>query len=122
MSWRIDAAVSATISGIIYFIVIIMVLNVLGLSAIIAKIISFGILVIILISFILAAKDFIPNYIDGLRLYRRLKIRDAVIVDNIQGIVEEITWTDTKIKTEHGDQLYIPHSVFLKKGFKKIKN
>ncbi len=121
MNWRIDAAVSGILSGIIYFIVIVMVLNVLGLSAIIAKILGFGVMIIIFISFILAWKDFIPNYIDGLRLYKRLKIKEVVIVDEIKGTVEEITWTDTKIVTEKGDHLYIPHSTFLKKGFKKLK-
>ena len=121
MNWRIDAAVSGILSGITYFIVIVMVLNVLGLSTIIAKILGFGIMIIIFISFILAWKDFIPNYIDGLRLYKRLKIKDDVIIDDIKGTVEEVTWTDTKIVTEKGDHLYIPHSTFLKKGFKKLK-
>ena len=121
MNWRIDAAVSGILSGIIYFIVIVMVLNVLGLSTIIAKILGFGIMIIIFISFILAWKDFIPNYIDGLRLYKRLKVKDDVIIEDIKGTVEEVTWTDTKIVTEKGDHLYIPHSTFLKKGFKKLK-
>ncbi len=121
MNWRIDAAVSGILSGIIYFIVIVMVLNVLGLSTIIAKILGFGIMIIILISVILAGKDFIPNYVDGLRLYKRLKVKDVVIIDETKGNVEEITWTDTKILTENGDHLYIPHSIFLKKGFKKLK-
>ena len=121
MNWRIDAAVSGILSGIIYFIVIVMVLNVLGLSTIIAKILGFGVMIIIFISFILAWKDFIPNYIDGLRLYKRLKVKDDVIIEDIKGTVEEVTWTDTKIVTEKGDHLYIPHSTFLKKGFKKLK-
>ncbi len=121
MNWRIDAAVSGILSGLIYFIVVVMVLNVLGLSAIIAKILGFGIMIIIVISVILAGKDFIPNYIDGLRLYKRLKVKDVIIIDEMKGTVEEITWTDTKILAENGDHLYIPHSVFLKKGFKKLK-
>lgn len=121
MNWRIDAAVSGILSSVIYFIVIVMVLNVLGLSALIAKIIGFGVLIIILISIILAWKDIIPNYIDGLRLYKRLRVKDVVIISDCKGTVEEITWTDTKIVTEDGDHLYIPHSLFLKKGFKKLK-
>src|SRR3989338_2011959 len=108
MNGRVDAAVSGALTGTIYFIVIVMVLNVLGLSTIIAKILGFGIMIIILISLILAWKDFIPNYVDGLKLYKRLKVK-------------EVTWTDTKIVTEKGDHLYIPHSIFLKKGFRKLK-
>jgi small-conductance mechanosensitive channel len=121
MNWRIESFISAMISGIIYFIVIVMALTVLGLSEIIAKIISFGLICLIFVSVILALKDFIPNYIDGLRLYKRIKQKDIIIIDNMKGQVEEVTWTDIKIATENGDILYIPNSLFLKKGFKKVK-
>lgn len=121
MSWRIESFISAMISGAIYFIVIVMALTVLGLSGIIAKIISFGLICLIFISLILALKDFIPNYIDGLRLYKRIKQKDTIIIENMKGQVEEVTWTDVKIAAENGDILYIPNSLFLKKGFKKVK-
>ncbi|MEK6921748.1 MAG: mechanosensitive ion channel domain-containing protein [Nanoarchaeota archaeon] len=121
MNWRIETFISAMVSGTIYFIVIIMALTVLGLSEIIAKIISFGLICLIFISLILALKDFIPNYIDGLRLYKRIKQKETIIIENMKGQVEEVTWTDVKILVENGDVLYIPNSLFLKKGFKKVK-
>lgn len=121
MNWRIETFISALISGTIYFIVIVMALTVLGLSEIIAKIISFGMICLIFISLILALKDFIPNYIDGLRLYKRIKPKDIIVIENMKGRVEEVTWTDVKILAENGDILYIPNSLFLKKGFKKVK-
>lgn len=121
INWRIDAAVSGILTGSVYFIVIIMVLNIVGLSAVIAKILGFGVMIIILISLLLAWKDFIPNYVDGLRLYKRLKVKDEISIEDMKGTVEEITWTDIKIVTENGDHVYIPHTIFLKKGFKKLK-
>src|SRR3989338_9977575 len=121
MNWRVETFISAIVSGSIYFIVIIMTLNVLGLSEIIAKIISFGLICLIFISLLLALKDFIPNYIDGLRLYKRIKQKDTIIIENMKGHIEQITWTDVKIHAENGDILYIPNSLFLKKGFKKLK-
>src|SRR3989338_5985871 len=121
MNWRVETCISAIVSGTIYFIVIIMALTVLGLSEIIAKIISFGLICLIFISLLLALKDFIPNYIDGLRLYKRIKQKDTIIIENMKGQVEDVTWTDVKILAENGDILYIPNSLFLKKGFKKVK-
>lgn len=118
-NFRIEEITSGMMTGAIYFITVIMALNVLGFSEMIAKIISFGIISLIIISMILAGKDFIPNYVDGLRMYKRVRKNDMISVDNIKGKVEEITWTDIKMTTENGDTLYIPHSVFLKKGFKK---
>jgi small-conductance mechanosensitive channel len=39
----------------------------------------------------------------------------------MKGVVEEINWSDVKIRQENGEILYIPHILFLKKGFKKIE-
>lgn len=120
LDWRLESFLSSICSGAIYFMVIIVALNVMGLSQFLVKGVSFGIISIIFISIILGIKDFIPNYIDGLRLHKRLKVHDTVLVDEMKGIVEERTWTEVKINTENGDILYIPNSLFLKKGFKRI--
>ncbi len=120
MTMRVESFLSGITSGIIYFIVVVIALNVLGLSEVIAKVISFGLICLIFISIILAVKDFIPNYIDGLRLHKRIKVKETVLIENMKGVVEEITWTDVKIVAENGDILYIPHSLFLRKGFKKV--
>lgn len=120
LNWRIEAFIGGICAGFVYFLIVILVLTVLGLSAFITKLLGFGIICIIFISMILAVKDFIPNYISGFTLYKKLHVKDKVMVDSIKGIVEEITWSDVKIKQENGDVLYIPCSLFLKKGFKKI--
>ena len=120
-SFRVEQFLSGMLSAGVYLVTIVMALNVLGLSEIIVEVISFGIICIILISIILATKDFIPNYIDGFRVYRRIEPGDVIVAENVKGKVEELTWTDVKVIAENGDIFYIPHSVFLKKGFKKLK-
>lgn len=120
-SFRVEQFLSGVLSIGFYFITIVMALNVLGLSGIITEVMSFGIISIILISIILATKDFIPNYMDSFRIYRRIHPHDIIVVDAVKGKVEELTWTDVKVVAENGDILYVPHSVFLKKGFKKLK-
>lgn len=120
-NFRVEQFLSSLLSISFYFITLVMALNVLGLSEIIAEVISFGIICVILISVILVTKDFIPNYIDGFRLYKRVHHNDIVIVENVKGKIVEITWTDVKIVAENGDIFYIPNCVFLKKGFKKLR-
>ncbi len=120
-NFRVEQFLSGALSIGIYFITVVMALNVLGLSGLIAEVMSFGIICIILISMILATKDFVPNYINSFRIYKRIKPHDHIVVENVKGKVEELTWTDVKIVAENGDIFYIPNSVFLKKGFKKQK-
>jgi small-conductance mechanosensitive channel len=121
LNWRIEAFISGICSAVIYFFVIIMTLTILGLSAFITKLLSFGVICIIFISVILAVKDFFPNYLAGFSLHKRIHFKDIVIVDGMKGVVEEINWSDVKIRQENGEILYIPHILFLKKGFKKIE-
>lgn len=121
LNWRIEGFIGGICAGVVYFLVIIMSLTILGLSEFITKLLSFGVICVIFISVILAVKDFFLNYISGIRLQKRINVKERVIVDNIKGVVEEIGWSDVKIKQENGDILYVPHSLFLKSGFRKLR-
>jgi len=118
---RLEQTISSILSGAIYFIVVIMALTVLGLSQIIFKIISIGIIILIFALMLLSIKDFVPNYVDSFRLRRRINEGDKIIINNITGRILDMTWTDIKVITKNGDFLYIPNSLFLKKGFIKVK-
>ncbi len=122
LSWRIEGVLGGLCAGAVYFIVVIMTLTILGLSEFITKLFSFGVICIVFISLILAVRDFFLNYISGWSVLKRIHLKDFVMIDTLKGIVEEISWSDVKIKQENGDVLYIPHSLFLKKGFKKLKD
>lgn len=121
LNWRIEGFIGGICAGVVYFLVIIMTLTILGLSEFITKFLSFGVICVIFISVILAVKDFFLNYVSGIRLQKRISVKERVIVDNIKGVVEEISWSDIKIKQENGDILYVPHSLFLKSGFRKLR-
>lgn len=121
INWRLEEIISGFISVVIYFIGIIMALNVLGLTASLAKIVSYGIISLIFISLFLAINDFLPNFISGFTIAKRLKQHDIVLLDSVKGKIADMTWTDVKIVADNGDILYIPHSLFLKKGFKRYK-
>ncbi len=121
LQWRLEQSCSELLSIVTYFIVMITALTVLGLAPLIVTILSIGIIIFIFILIILSIKDFVPNYVDGFRVRQRLSEGDKVIIENITGRVEDMTWTDIKIQAKNGDNLYIPNSLFLKKGFKKIR-
>ncbi len=121
INWRIEEIISGCVSVIIYFIGIVMALNVLGITAGLASIVSYGIISLIFISLFLAINDFLPNFISGFTIAKRLKHNDTILVDTIKGKIAQMTWTDVKIVAENGDTLYIPHSLFLKKGFKQYR-
>jgi small-conductance mechanosensitive channel len=119
--FRAEQFLSGTLSTGIYFIVIIMALTVLGMAPLIVTILSIGIIVLIFAMVILSIKDFVPNYVDGFRVRQRLDEGDKVIIKNVSGRVQDMTWTDVKIIVKNGDVLYIPNSLFLKEGFKKVR-
>ncbi len=120
LQWRVEQFLSGILAGSIYFIVVIMALTVLGLSKIIALLLSVSVIVLIVSTILLSIKDFVPNYVYGFRLRKRLQEGNTVIIDEITGHIKEMTWTDVKIVTQTEDVLYIPNSLFLKKGFKKV--
>ncbi len=102
---------------LIYFFTIIWALNSMGLTTTILNMVSAAFLVLIIISIILAVKDFFPNMIAGLFIYRKglIKIGDNVKIDNIRGTVKKITLIETEVKTSSGDTIYIPNSNITKK-------
>lgn len=113
---RMEEFIGKLISYFIFFISIIMALDILQLTSIILYIISIMIIVIIVFSIVLSIKDFIPNIISGLYLHKKNFIRegDSLIMDGIKGKVIHINLTETRIQTPGGDLIYIPNSTLTK--------
>ena len=101
----------------IFFIAVIWALTELGLTTTILNMISAVVLILILISLILAVKDFIPNAFAGFFIYKKnmFKQGDKITVHNLKGTIEKISLIETEIKTEKGDTIYIPNSFITKK-------
>jgi small-conductance mechanosensitive channel len=101
----------------IYFISIIWALNELGLTTTILTMISGAALIIIIVSVLLAIKDFIPNAFAGFLIHRKrqMKLGDKIKTDGLQGRITRISLIETEIKTPKGDIIYIPNSILTKK-------
>lgn len=107
----------------IYFITIIMALNQLGLTTAILNMISGAVILLILISLILAIKDFVPNMMAGIFIYQKgiIKEGDIIALDKIKAKVIETTMMETKLESKNKDIIYIPNSLLIKKEIRKLK-
>jgi small conductance mechanosensitive channel len=92
----------------------------LGIANMILYFISATIILIILISFFIAIRDFIPNVMAGFYLYSKEKLKDGnkIEINDIKGTLEHIDLLQVKIKTKKGDIIYIPNSTVIKSRIK----
>ncbi len=104
----IENIVSIIISYVIYLFTIIIFLEKLLIKSLVLYLIAGGVLV--------GLKDVIPNFVGWIYLQRKKKIKEGKRVDvrEISGRVERVGYLETEIKTDNGDILYVPNSLFLK--------
>lgn len=112
----LEQFLASLVKFIVYFIVVILALEQVGLQTAVLNIILVIILLILMVFIILSIKDFIPNLVAGLFLHqkRNIKAGERIEVKNIEGEVLNISLIETKIRTRNGDIVYIPNSVLTK--------
>ena len=100
-----------------------MALNQMGLTSLILNMLSGSVILLILISIILAIKDFVPNMVAGIFIFQKEIIRkgDVISFDKIKAKVLETTLIETKLESKSKDTIYIPNSVLIKKEITKLK-
>ena len=112
----LEDSLSKIISYAICIITIILALNQLGITSIILYMIAGFILLLLIIMFIVGFKDLLPNIFASFALYRKSNFRpgDRIIFRNIEGVVEEMNFLETKIRTRKGELIFIPNSTLIK--------
>jgi len=117
---NLDHLISSILAYSIYFLSFVAALEQIGLANIILYLISAAVIIIILVSFFLSIRDFIPNLIAGLYLYRkeRLKPGKYVEIDDIKGKLLSIDLIQLKIEAKNGDVINIPNSTVIKSKLK----
>lgn len=110
-------------SYFIYFIAVVMALNQIGITTIILNILIGAFIVIVIISLILAFKDFIPNMVAGIFIHQKrfINIGDKIKLNDIEGRIIDINLVETQIETKDKDIIYIPNSLLTKKNIIKIR-
>ncbi len=117
LKFSLELIISHSLTYFIYFITIIWSLNELGLTTTILNMISAAALVVVIISFLLAIKDFLPNIIASFFINQKeiIKEGDKIKVDKLEGKVIKIGLIETEIKSKKGDTIFIPNSSLIKK-------
>jgi small-conductance mechanosensitive channel len=121
-------AIRRTVVRMIYIATVIIALDKLSLVRPVFVMLMFLAIVVIIISFVLAGIDIIPNIMARAQLRsKRIVVGDEIVVTDrsgvIQGTIVDITLTDVHIKRRNGDLFLMPNSVFLRESMvKKRRN
>lgn len=123
ISHNLEKWISSIVSYAVYLFTIIFFLDHLGIRSIVLYLFVGAILMLIILTFIVGLKDVIPNFIGWLVIQKKGRIKEGrrVEVREISGLVEKVGYLETEIKTESGDILYVPNSLFLKSKFRLRK-
>jgi small-conductance mechanosensitive channel len=113
----IEDIVAHLVTYFIYLTTLLWAFSEIGLTTTLINIISISALILIIISILLAIKDFVPNAFAGLVVYQKglVKAGDKIQLGTIEGKVLRVRLTETVVKTSKGDILYIPNSNITKK-------
>ena len=116
ISLPIENIISGTLKYLIYFVVIILSLNQLGITTKVLYIILVGILIIIIAIILLSIKDLIPNVISGFLIYKqkKLKVGDTIQIKDLEGKIIEINLLETKIETKNKEIVHLPNLLVTK--------
>lgn len=120
ISYNLEKGLASLLSYVIYGLTIVYFLRVLGITSIVLYIVFGALLMLIILTSLVGLKDVIPNFVAWIVLQRRGTIYEGKTIEvrEIEGTVEHIGYLETEIKTEKGDILYVPNSLFLKSKFR----
>jgi small-conductance mechanosensitive channel len=113
----IEGLLSSVVTYLTYFVAVVMALDKLGINTFVFNLIAGGMIAIVLLSVLLAIKDFIPNVFAGFFLNRRgiVKEGDRVRIDDVDGRVAKVDLMEVKLETKRGDTIFIPNSLVIRK-------
>ncbi|MEM4254524.1 MAG: mechanosensitive ion channel [Candidatus Woesearchaeota archaeon] len=116
ISFGLEELIGRFIEYLIYFIAIVVALDQLGVTAIVLYIVIAAILVVVVIAFLLGIKDFIPNFIAGMRMSYKgfFNVGDTITVGSVSGRVKEIGLLETKLINKSGDVIHVPNANILR--------
>jgi len=114
LKFSVERLISSFVSYFIYFLAVVMSLNSLGLTTAILNMISAAIIVIIVISFLLAIKDFFPNLIAGILIKTKKTFNegDEIQIKEVRGRIACIGFLETRLVTRYDEEVIIPNSIF----------
>ncbi len=112
----VDEVVASLVMYSIYFFSIILAIDMLNISGLLFNAAAIVIAAVIILSVMLALKDFIPNVFGGVFLHQKANVKkgDVIRIGSLEGKVLSVDLVDTKIETKAGDLIFAPNSYLLK--------
>jgi small-conductance mechanosensitive channel len=112
-----ERLLSSGLSILIYVVTVFLSLNTLGLTSTIVTIIILGLVFVVVVSFLLAIKDFFPNLLSGLRLkvLKPFSPGDEVQIKEVKGVIKSVGLLETRILTHFKEEIIIPNALFTKR-------
>ncbi len=116
VTYDLERGVSSALSYVIYLFTLLLFLDQLGIKSIVLYMAAGGLLLLVILTLIVGLKDVIPNFIGWLYLQRKRSFKEGYHIElpEISGVIEHIGYLETEIKTDRGDLLYVPNSLFMK--------
>jgi small conductance mechanosensitive channel len=116
IEFGMEEFVGHAIEYIIYFIAIVVALDQLGVRAIALYMVIAVVVLVLAIAFLLSMKDFIPNFIAGVRLnYKKyFAVGDTITVGSVSGRVKEFGLLETKLISKSKDIIHIPNATLIR--------
>ena len=112
-----DKIIGSVVSYIIYFVFFIIALNYVGITSLLLNIISIVLIAVLAISAFMSLKESIPNIVGAIKIKKSISLGDKIKIGTVEGTIEGITMTETKVLTKKGDVIHIPNSLFLKEKY-----
>tara|TARA_Y100000310_G_scaffold258452_1_gene266873 strand:- start:4584 stop:5144 length:561 start_codon:yes stop_codon:yes gene_type:complete len=118
----LEEIISSFVTYFTYFVFIIIAIEKLGVGAIVLNIVAGGVMLVIILSVFLSIKDFVPNCIAGITIYREgfIKKGDFIKVKETEGKITKISLIETRIETKGKDTISIPNSIMTKNEVVKL--
>jgi hypothetical protein len=112
---KLDEVIAKGLTWLIYVITVLLVLYQLGVATFVVNAASIFIILLALVLITLSMKDFVPNFIAGLKISRRdlFTIGDQVRVDRFEGTIVDMELLEVLVETKGGDILMVPSSYLL---------
>lgn len=115
--WKfsVEEGTSVFVTYFTYFIALIMALDTIGITSAVLNMIAGIVVLLLMISAVLAIKDFLPNLVAGISLRSKKEFQEGttIKIKNVEGKIEEIGLLETRIKAKK-EVILIPNSLFNK--------
>ncbi|MGV8168609.1 MAG: mechanosensitive ion channel domain-containing protein [Candidatus Nanoarchaeia archaeon] len=109
------------ISICVYILAVIFALERLGITFIVLKVLGVLVLIVLVGTLFFVLADFVLNFFYGLRLLTSDKIKkgDILKIKRIEGVVEKVGVSYTKLRTSSGDLFVFPNRYFFRNKFSR---